>query len=65
MESFLENCRSIDPNQMQKDFPAAYRALLQTCFDAAEVLILKSGIERDISDHRSIFLITMMETVIH
>lgn len=61
----MENCRSIDPNQMQKDFPAAYRALLQTFFDAAEVLILKSGIERDISDHRSIFLITMMETVIH
>lgn len=41
MESFLENYRSIDPNQMQKDFPAAYRALPQTCFDAAGVFDLE------------------------
>lgn len=42
MEDFLKNYRSIDPNQMQKDFPAAYRALPQTCFDAAGVFNLEN-----------------------
>lgn len=42
MEGFLDKYGSIDPNLLEKQFPKAYQALPETCFDAAGVFDLES-----------------------